>query len=171
MIKALASTAFMLLSVQLAWADCTELNRQALPKKVVFQAAVDEYKNSTASHLRDLINNKEQPEIVAIAEGVVAASKVIAAMDDMISYLHAVMAGGCFGKEASGWAAASGTACGRTAGCISTPSLLWPRSRISVTSEGAEICLRSSSAVCFYIFLRMPTSSLVLCIRSTSNFS
>jgi len=105
MIKTLASTGFMLLSVQLAWADCTELNRQALPKKAAFQAAIDEYKNSTASHLRDIINNKEQPEIVAIAEGVVAASKVIAAMDDMISYLHTVMAGGCFGKEASNWAA------------------------------------------------------------------
>jgi len=104
--NALAATAFLLLSVQLAWADCTELNRQALPRKAAFQAAVDEYKNSTTSHLRDLINNKEQPEIVAIAEGVVATSKVIAAMNDLISYLHTAMDAGCFGKEASGWAAA-----------------------------------------------------------------
>jgi hypothetical protein len=106
MTKALAATAFLLLSVQLAWADCAELNRQALPKQAAFKAATDEYKNSTASHLRDLINNKEQPEIVAIAEGIVETSKMIAAMDDTIGYLHTVMDAGSFGKDASSWAAA-----------------------------------------------------------------
>ena len=104
--KALVATAFLLLNAQSAWADCTELNRQALPKKATFQAAADEYKNSIVSHLRDMINNKEQPEIVAIAQGVVETSKMIAAFDDTISYLHTVMDAGCFGKEASGWAAA-----------------------------------------------------------------
>jgi hypothetical protein len=89
-----------------AWADCADLNRLSLPKKAAFQAAVDAYKGSVVSHLGDMMNDKDPPPLVAIAEGVVETSKMIAAFDDTIEYLRSVQAAGCFGKEASQWAAA-----------------------------------------------------------------
>lgn len=104
--KALAATVLLLFCAPSAWADCADLNRQALPKKAALQAAADEYKNSVVSHLRDMMNNKDQPPLVAIAEGVVETSKMIAALDDTIDYLHSVLDAGCFGKDANQWSMA-----------------------------------------------------------------
>jgi hypothetical protein len=104
--KAAVTTVLLLLYVQSALADCADLNRQALPNKAVFQAAADEYKNSFVSHLRDMLNDKDPPPITAISEGVAETSKMIAAMDKFIDYLHSVGNAGCFGKEADAWSAA-----------------------------------------------------------------
>lgn len=104
--KAFAATALLLLCAPSAWADCADLNSQALPKKAALQAAADEYKNSIVSHLRDMKSNKDQPPLVAIAEGVVETSKMIAALDDMIDYLHSILDAGCFGKDANQWSMA-----------------------------------------------------------------
>jgi hypothetical protein len=104
--KAVVATAFLLLHVQPALADCADLNRQALPNKAAFQAAADEYKNSFVSHLRDMLNDKDPPPITAISEGVAETSKMITAMDVFIDYLHSVGNAGCFGKEANNWSAA-----------------------------------------------------------------
>lgn len=103
--KTLAATVLLLLSAPSAWADCADLNRQAFPKKAALQSAADEYKSSIVSHLRDLMNDKDPPPIVAIAEGVVETSKMIAALADTIAYLHSVLDAGCFGKDAYAWSA------------------------------------------------------------------
>jgi hypothetical protein len=73
----------LLLPVQSAWAVCADLNRQALPNKAALQTATDEFKNSVASHLRGALSNSSPPPITAIAEGVVATSKMIAAFDSL----------------------------------------------------------------------------------------
>lgn len=102
----LTATILLLLSVLSAWADCVDLNRQALPKKAALQAAADEYKSSVISGLRDIMNTKDPPPIVAIAQGVVETSKMIVALDDTITYLRSVLEAGCFGKDANQWSAA-----------------------------------------------------------------
>jgi hypothetical protein len=104
--KALVATVLLLLHVQSALADCADLNRQAIPNKAALQRAADEYKNSFASHLRDMLNDKDPPPINAISEGVAETSKMITAMDKFIGYLHSVKDAGCFGKDADAWSAA-----------------------------------------------------------------
>jgi hypothetical protein len=104
--KAFVAPVFLLLNVQLAFANCADLNRQALPNKAALQRAADAYKNSIASHLRDLLNGKDPPPIDAISEGIAETSKMITAMDKVIDYLHSVKDAGCFGKEAEAWSAA-----------------------------------------------------------------
>jgi hypothetical protein len=104
--KALATVLLVFHAQSALAADCGELNRHALPNKVAFQAAVDEYKNSSTSHLRDMLGNKDPPPITAISEGVAETSKMIAAMDKVIDYLHSVGNAECFGKEADAWSAA-----------------------------------------------------------------
>ena len=104
--KVCVAAALLLVQVQSAWADCADLNRRALPNKAAFQTAADEYKNSVVSHLRSALNNTSPPPIDAIAEGVVATSKMITAFDKMIGYLRTVLSAGCFGSEANAWSAA-----------------------------------------------------------------
>ena len=102
--KALVTTVLFLFHIQLAWADCADLNRQAIPNKTALQAATEEYKSSVASHLRDTLN--DSPPINVISEGVAATTKMITAMDKSIDYLRSVLNARCFGKDTNGWSAA-----------------------------------------------------------------
>lgn len=104
--KALVATLILLLCVQSAWADCADLNRQALPNKAALQVATDGYKNSVVSRLRDMLNDKDPPPINAISEGVAEITKMITALDKFIDYLKTVKTAGCFGKEAAAWSGA-----------------------------------------------------------------
>jgi hypothetical protein len=104
--KALVTIILLLFHIQSARADCADLNRQAIPNKLAFQAATEEYKNSAVSHLRDMLNGKEPPPIDAISEGVASISKMITAVDKTIEYLRTVLTAGCFGKDADAWSAA-----------------------------------------------------------------
>jgi hypothetical protein len=97
------TTVLLVLHAHSAWADCAELNRQAVPSKAALQRATDVYKNSVVSHLRETLNDTGPAPINAISEGVAETSKMITAMDKFIDYLHSVRDAGCFGKEADAW--------------------------------------------------------------------
>jgi hypothetical protein len=103
--KALA-TVLLVLHAQSAWADCAELNRQAMPNKAALQRATNVYKSSVVSHLQEILNDTGPPPINAISEGVAETSKMITAMDKFIAYLHSVKDAGCFGKETDAWSGA-----------------------------------------------------------------
>jgi hypothetical protein len=85
-------------------ADCADLNRQATPNNAALEAATEEYKKSVAFHLRETLD--DSPPINVISAGVAAITKMLTAMDKVIDYLHSVQDGGCFGKDATAWAAA-----------------------------------------------------------------
>jgi hypothetical protein len=104
--KTLVATILLVLHAQSAWADCAELNRQAIPNKAALQRATDEYKKSAVSDLRETLKDTGPPPINVLSEAVAETSKMIAAMDKFIGYLHSVKDTGCFGKDADAWSAA-----------------------------------------------------------------
>ncbi|MGM4965765.1 hypothetical protein AB7714_19875 [Tardiphaga sp. 1201_B9_N1_1] len=102
--KALLAILLVFAGVSGALADCAEINRQAVPKKLELQAATDLYKKSFFATVKDSARDAAPLDI--IADGVAASSKMITAMDQMIDFLRLAQSGGCFGKETASWAAA-----------------------------------------------------------------
>ena len=86
-----------LLQAQHAVADCTKINRQVSAQRSAFIVAKENYKRDTALILGKPLS-KEAVELVIIAN-----TKMVIAIDELIEILNRSLAEGCLAADAMTW--------------------------------------------------------------------
>jgi hypothetical protein len=105
----LAATALILLNAQAAWADCTELRRQAEQNMAAAASAGERYRATGASQVKyKLPSNDDPPSIKVVSEAISETEKMIAAMDKYLDYMNSTKNDGCYGENVGAQSAVIG---------------------------------------------------------------
>ena len=97
---AFAAAAVILLHVQAAWADCSELNQLAEPNMAALASAGDHYRATGVSQVKyRLLGKADLPPNEVVIKAISETSKMIEAMEKYLDYMNSMKNGGCYGEN------------------------------------------------------------------------